>query len=342
MMQSEKKKLIGIVGVFLFVVGGGTIGYVLFSNSSPNYSLEEINQIDLNGETMVIHVVNSVAYIIDPAPGVNGRGLLLYDVSDPDAPFFLGSYTSDKLQLQISVQDDLVYIANLNGGLDIINCSDPANIVQVGTYRPTGTVYSVQIQDDLAFLGSLYDGFEIVNISDPSNPTLISQTLLSGGCIHLELDGNTCYVTHHQEDGTKIEIYDVENVHHPEKIGEISQTDVTFWDPIIYGDYLFAADHGDSGDLFIFDISDPSNAIQLVQFDTEGFVNDIWVDGTGEILYLADNEKGVIILDISDISAPEIIAQHFDGGRAADIQEHNGIIYVADQSDGVELLILNS
>jgi len=73
----------------------------------------------------------------------------------------------------IYAKDSLVYVADGESGLRIINASDPANPLEIGFHDTGGNSYSIHVVDSLAYVADHSDGLRIINISDPTDPTEI-------------------------------------------------------------------------------------------------------------------------------------------------------------------------
>ena len=65
-----------------------------------------------------VFVENQIAYIADAT-----RGLIIVDVRDPSNPVFLADFSDDSGAIGLDVVDDIVYLANIDGGLEIIRVS---------------------------------------------------------------------------------------------------------------------------------------------------------------------------------------------------------------------------
>lgn len=334
--MNKRNKIIISLGILcLFAIAGVLMLQVLQLNGRIG-SIQEIGQTPTNGEAMIIEVQNGFAYVSDTTDD-NPGGLMIFDISDPSSPTLVGSYYKTGMPNEIEVRGDLVYLCNsYNGGLQILNVSDPTRIVEVSTYRSNDEVFDIQINGDLAYIAVWENGLEILNISDPSNPLLISSTSLNGVCASVFLTTDLLYVTDHLSDYTNMEVYNVSDPHSPSKVGEFQLDNVDFWRPKIVGDYFFAADHNTSGDMFILDISDPTNISEVARYDSGGSIHGIWIEGT--IAYLTDFDKGLLVVDISEITSPKLVCRFDDGGAGKDVQVVDGLIFIADRQDGLEIL----
>ena len=71
-------------------------------------------------------------------------GLQVFDISDPEHPFFLANYDTPDYAHNIAISGDYAYVADWNGGLQVVDISDPANPCYAGSYI-TSCIYSVDI-----------------------------------------------------------------------------------------------------------------------------------------------------------------------------------------------------
>lgn len=323
----------GIFAIILIVVGLFAFNFINLNQNRG--TLTEVGQILTNGECMKVEIHDNVAFIVDTTDD-NPGGLMLIDVSDPTTPTLLGSYYESGMIMDFTIKGDIAYCANRFDGLEILNISDFENIRRIGHYSPGRTIYDVMVKGDLAYVGAADTGFKILNISDPTAPFRISSTQLDGNSLHVFIDENICYITDHLTDYTNIEAYNISNPESPEKLAEIQLNNVDFFGLHVSGDYLYTADHGSSGDLFILDISDPTTITVVGRFDSGGSTYGMWVEGT--IVYVTDYDLGLLVVDISDPSNPDLLARFDDGGAGEDVQVVGDYIYVADRHDGLEIL----
>ena len=316
-----------IILVSLFVLK------ILPTNQTDNPSdnsdktLTEIAQILSDSQIMKVQVQDDVAYVI--AVGNNPLGLVAIDIADPKNPSVLGSFLSG-WPLQVSIVNDIAYTAGI-GGLSIIDISDPGNMSLLGNYRSNFTIIDLFIIGDLAYVTVEGIGLEIVNISNPTSLELISSTIMNSP-IRLEVIGDTCFVSK----VSNIEAYDISNPVTPQYLGEYHLGQAIFFDLQANSHYLYASDHSSAGEWFILDIQDPSSITLISKYSTGGTPLESWVEG--DIAYVTDYEKGLLLLDISNPSMPEVLVSHFDGGAGQDVEVVGEYIFFADRTDGLEIL----
>lgn len=121
----------------------------------------------------------------------------------------------------------------------------------------------------------------------------------------------------------------------PTSLTNITETDVFFEKLKVFGDYLFAAAH-DKG-IRIYSLDMPENPT-LVGSLSEGFTDVFDMALSGDTLYVADGGAGLKVVDISDISAPTIIAGETTisaMGTAQDVVARDGRVYLACGGAGI-------
>ncbi len=69
---------------------------------------------------------------------------------------------------------------------------------------------------------------------------------------------------------------------------------------------------GAEGEIFIWDISDPSNPVKLSEFATFGIVNEMSYDSATQKLFVADYNGGLEIWDVSDPAGPYMVGRSYN------------------------------
>ncbi|UCH04638.1 MAG: hypothetical protein JSW05_00305, partial [Candidatus Thorarchaeota archaeon] len=81
------------------------------------------------------------------------------------------------------------------------------------------------------------------------------------------------------------------------------------------------------------DVSNPSEISQIGSFATGGAVFAACI--IENRAFLADYQRGLIVLNVSNPSSPSLIASHAGGGRASNIAVVDNTVYVAAREDGL-------
>jgi hypothetical protein len=168
--------LIQIVGgeIYLSIPGAG-----FQVESGGTYS--EIGDID------DMQIVESTAYLVDE------NGLHVVDVSDPNIPSLLDTYTPGAAE-DVQVVGSYAYVAADADGLQIIDVSDPMAPRLLGSYDTGDSAESIQVENSTAYLATNGDGLQIINVNDPTTPILTSSYDTSGSAYDVYIADSYAYV----------------------------------------------------------------------------------------------------------------------------------------------------
>ncbi|MFO7637682.1 MAG: hypothetical protein R6X14_00035 [bacterium] len=230
----------------------------------------------------------------------------------------------------------LVLLALAAPGLaqDSLNCRQVGlwPELQGGDYLYSGRVALDPLRD-LAFLpiwwnetlgNDRYLGVHILDVSDPAHPRRLASTRHDDGQVYygLAYHGNRLYFGQ----GGRWEIWDVSN---PEEPGRLARVDGIGASGLAAdGDYLYVAHR----QLFVFDVSDPRNPVEVGRCTTLLEANEVFV--VEELAYVTDYFYGLRIIDVSDPTAPEVIGSCELAGYPFWIAVAGGYAYLTDVSYG--------
>jgi hypothetical protein len=235
--------------------------------------------------------------------GYEEVGFLIYDVSAPSNPIFLGSLYPSGIGLnyftyQIITAGNLAYVAD-RMGLIVLDISNPAHPIVVGEVLGT-SINTLAVQGNHAYAtggGALI----IFNITDPENPLLVKEYYPDpsrAGPTALTINGSYAYISGNVNLGGPIAYYseaiDISDPENPEKVSDLPQLAAPNNQLTIQDSTLYAA-RWDG--LAMFDASDPLDPQPLGQYPgLRGFK--VQPQG-GQVAYL-DQYSGFHLLDASD------------------------------------------
>ena len=169
---------------------------------------------------------------------------------------------------------------NFSSAMEIYSLANPTNPILIYTYNDVGHVHDAYVRNDTAYLNCGFDGLRIVDFStigsvNPITPTELASLPITsypdGGYNHsgwLNDDG-TIYAMQDENHGYDIKIFDVSDFNNIQ-VSSVLNSGVNqnsmAHNGIIKGDYLYVAYYHDG--LRVFDISNPSNPIQINYYDT--------------------------------------------------------------------------
>ncbi|MCW8817055.1 MAG: YCF48-related protein, partial [Ignavibacteriaceae bacterium] len=266
-------------------VGQGNILYIIYNGGYSSTDVGGLTHIEVRG---------NLAYII------NNSGLHIWDVTNNNNPFLLGSVSMEPYPEDLYVVGHYAFVSHNSYGLKIYDVQDPTSPVLVGLYDTyTAAVESV-IKDNIAYVTYTGDGLLMIDISNLEYPVLIGQYENSSYTYDLKLRDNLVYLTC-WEDGFKI--IDVSDPTSPSLVSVLSGFNA--WMVEIYGNYAYVEELNPPntiGTIRIINIADPSNPFEVssIQIPSRGYKL-VYHNG---YLFVADYDSGLRILDVSDPQNP--------------------------------------
>ena len=169
---------------------------------------------------------------------------------------------------------------NFASAMEVYSLVDPLNPTLLYIYNDVGHVHDAYVRNDTAYLNCGGDGFRIVDFSllnlpsPPSIPYVELASLTSypdAGYNHSGWlnDNGTIYAMQDENHGYDIKILDISDFNNINVLATFNSgidPNSMAHNGIIKGDYLYVAYYHDG--LRIFDISNPSNPIQVCYYDT--------------------------------------------------------------------------
>lgn len=247
-----------------------------------------------------VFVGNDYGYFCD-----NSTGLQIYDVSDPETPNWESTYITGGCLSDIAVKGNYAFLATSKFNLIVVDQSNPDSIFEIAKL-PTGyCYYKIEIEGDYLFASHYYMGFSIFNIEDPFNPYVVSETTTYASKEDIEINDSILYIT----DGNILSIYNVVDKETPELISSVN---TGYTENIILHDTIIVVAARDSGIYFV-NVANPYNPILVLHYEDKPAH---YVFEHNQLLYVKSSyhypqvpHKGYYILDISEISEPEILVE---------------------------------
>jgi hypothetical protein len=284
--------------------------------------LEDFNFDDL-------YVAGDYAYI-----GGGPTGLRIFDIRDPANPVELGSFDTYSVALGLFVEDNLVYLADAEDGLLIIDKTNLDYPEIIGHYPiPDGFNYQVEVQNNVAYTVCWTSGFRIINVSDPSNLTELA-VIDTFDVWKLDVNGNYAYVVEAIANAESyVHIFDITNPSNP-VLSSTTEFPTTVYEVLFNEGYLYVANE-DNG-VRILDVSNPSNPVEVSSLN---YPDAFDVDITGNRLYvcapgIAQPDGGFYSVDITDPANPIQLDMYDDPGFACfSVKVEGDYAYITDGDD---------
>ncbi|MFW9779900.1 MAG: LVIVD repeat-containing protein [Candidatus Heimdallarchaeota archaeon] len=306
------------------------LGNVVVGSDGNGY-LEEVAQIDTGGWALDVWVEAGFAYLTDLEAGFR-----IYDVTNPSSPEELAHMFSSggAHQMFLDTINDLVYLGNHVHGLEIINVSDPNNPKEIGhTYNEGGYVTDAYLVDNLLYI--IEHGLTVLDVSDPGNPVRLGHFSGDDYMSDIKVVGNYGYLSHGQFGLDILDISDPTNI---TKVGTYVDEGIANNAEVI-GNLLFLADW-DAG-LKILNISDRNFPAKIGESESiTDYAGDLTI--FGDLAFVGGWVDGLYVYNISNPMRPVLKTSYHDGGKATGVYVQDDLVYVADTTEGLEILKIRS
>lgn len=199
-----------------------------------------------------------------------GQGILLYDINRLDVPRFLGDFDTNGTirDLQFSSDKSMLYLANFDYGLELLDITKPRDIDRISSVAMEGSACDIErsplADPDTLYAASLTSTVKKIDISDHEEPVM------------------TYFYDPH--DGSQI------------------------WDMQFDsgGAWLYLAKASKGFEIVHIDAA--GEATHAGAYDTNGTARGIAINRARTFVYVADGKEGLKIFDISDLSRIERVS----------------------------------
>lgn len=141
-----------------------------------------------------------------------GDHLRVVDISDPFAPIDTAECWTEGAGVDIILNGDYLYSAELYAGLGVYDISDPLNPQPITNFIIEDTeIYGVAISDHYAYLAAYEAGLVIIDISDPDSLVRVGSLDTDGYAINVAHRGQSVYLADGHNGMRVIDVTDPSN-----------------------------------------------------------------------------------------------------------------------------------
>jgi hypothetical protein len=224
-----------------------------------------------------------------------GYSLSSYDISDPMEPSLVDNKYLPNIANSIFVTGDYILVAT-DDKLIRFKADEAGILTMIGEIVTPGLSNSIALYGNYAYVSNLWGSINILDISDPESPFFINTIPITREVMSVKIVDNFLIVSN-----WGIRIFDISDPLNPVEISYLGLNTQTYKFYIIDDIVYLAA--GSKG-LAIIDASD-LNQLELISlYDTPGIAFDLDVHSDENLIYVADWNGGMRIIDISDPAAP--------------------------------------
>jgi len=236
----------------------------------------------------------------------------------------------------IDIKGSYAYIADDQGGLQIVDISNPESTFIVGHYFHQTNIQGVAVRDSFAYLALAAGppnngGMLIVNVGKPSNPTFVGQDNWFYGYNVFAPENDTKFVYIAARYWFIVE--DVSWPQYPSYSRRFA-TPGNVHNLYVIDSLAFLA--CEQMGLIIYNLNNPDSTAQISEMDTPSNARDVYV--LGNYAYIADGYDGLVIIDITNPQNPAFVSSFDTPGYAQGVFVKDNLAYIADGSDGLKVI----
>ncbi len=293
-------------------IAGGPHGFLVYDVSTPATPVL-LSQIDIpgDGNEMGIDVRGNHAFVS------TWNDYYVYDIQNPSSPVLIGNLPTSSNCL--SVVGDNAFVGS-SSGIYVINMQNFSSPIDEG-FIPTSNVRDITVHDTVAYVADLHEGLKIVDLAERTffgYPGRIDEGTINIKLTAKDLAGNAA------EDIFALNVFGTPGTHpYPANSSptvanpvpnQIVGADQPFNLQLNVRDVFNDPDIGDSLSM-VATLQDGSplpswltfelDAENLGSFDAGGRARNI--DYKDNVVYIADSDLGVLLIDVSDKQNPTLI-----------------------------------
>lgn len=326
--------LISQIGGSVHAVATGPSGMVYYGEGNSivaaDYSNPSIpiirGRLALGGIVKGIQISGDLAVI-----AADQAGLQVVNVSNPSAMARDGFYITPRKSLRLALSGRLAFVAGAEAGLQVIDFSDPKSPTHLADFdlpESAGDIELAQIGTRrIALIACGFAGLQLLDVTEPRSIAFIGS--LKSGFFIDKVDVKGSLVRFREF------LFDISNPEHPAQLSDnLSQ----IGDAVIGSEHVYIG----MGTLQIYQLSDFLNRpAEIYSHDLElpGDTMDMQLRGT--TLFLANNQGGLIAVNVANTSSPTVLSATDSSFKASDVKWSGGTLYAA-ADDGAPLLAVIS
>ncbi len=327
---------ITINGNLAFITSGGFNTNIHIINISDPQKPTLVKELKTSGDPYQIAVSGDYAYVADSHSGVE-----ILDISDPANAYIRRNISYNNINARsVFIDDSVLYIVDIAGGLMIYNVSNLDNITQIGFLSSQQNLSYIDIYDHYAYVTYNYiseNGIKIIDISNPANPETVNEYYTLGYPRAVKVVNDIAYVA---EADCGLGVINVSNPNQPELIGYYDTPESANFVTVV-GSNVYIAD-GISG-LQIIDVSNSEDLpfpLLISSCNIQGFAQSVAI--SNNTAYVADRQEGIKIIDISAPTNPELKGSVFNGFQFLNLTINGNYMFAACGFNGIKIIDISN
>lgn len=325
---------IHIKGDYAYISAGE--GGVIILNITNRTNPIQLESVAASDSTLMVKFSGNKMFVADFL-----GGLKVYNMEDPANPILMKQVLQNNYVLSVDIKDtSFAYVTIPDSGIAIVKFSDTTAIDTVGKIPILngGIYFSSAVKDSFLYVLDYYNGIRIFSISQPKTPQFIKTITTSLAGTKFNLIDNYLYVLRNASFASRsknilkrttltqeeVEVFDLTDPLNPNFKYSIDIVEPNNCN--LFGNILYVSCNNS---LKVYDVS-TSSPIVKDSVERLGEINYTLIDGNN--LYLGTSKAGLVVLDITDISNPKIIARYLSAGAVYGMSKRGNYLYITCDS----------
>lgn len=258
-------------------------------------------------ETRQVIIEGGYAY------GIDAKGLWALELANSTAPDLIGYKDIPNVPMELSITEGFAYVRDKYGILHIYDLADPTAMVEIGVYDPPGQILPWEIYGNIIqtvrelantnplpsfsfagenlYIADLDGGLRVIEISDPTSPNEIGTNSLQ--VLGVEVVGDHAYIFE-VDDLLSISLW----------VLDIS-TPIALDDPTLLGKVNIERSITTNGlcsftsGIYGLLMENEMSQSWVAEINPKDFIAQLrGVDIVGDVIYIADEDEGLVILQM--------------------------------------------
>jgi hypothetical protein len=241
----------------------------------------------------------------------------------------------------LDIVNNFAYVANGQGGLQIIDISNPESTFVVGSYITANEANAVAIRDTFAYLAitsSSNGGLVIANVADPTAPFFVGQDASIYCYDVVAPEDDTIYVYLAARYWFHVEDVYTYGPQYPSYARRFPSPGGDFRSIYMVDTMAYLA--CEQMGMYIYNLAKPDSLALVGWQDTPSNARNVVVSGT--YAYIADGRGGLVIIDVTDSENPDIISIYNTPEYANDVFVSGNYAYIADGDGGLQIIDIDN
>jgi len=277
-----------------------------------------VGSVDMAGRATVLTLDGQRAYVS------TRWSVDVVDISIPTAPRVIGNIGTGGEPCEMFVEDELIYVADGYSGLSIrVILDEMMAPILAGSFDAPDKPRDIILHGDLGYVASYGEGILVLDVTDAPSPEIVGNAPVYLP-EKIETSGDHLYSISDRS----LTMFDISDHGLPVQTGPSLYISSECTDMAVSGNLVFIT-VGDEG-LKVIDTTEVIPMTVIGSVDTWGHANGISI--TGDIACIADGSSGLVIVEISDPTAPAIIDRPYAIDFATDVVIDDDLAYVAHRT----------